>query len=133
MVSSLSAQHALPFKQCKASHDSIDGMKVMMVTEEMAKYKSGEREMMRVMLDSINYPKGKHPIPEKIFIEWVVDTLGHVRNPCVLLRNGNTSLNVYELEVLRVVNLLKDWTPAKHKGKKVPVLISMPIIIDVKE
>lgn len=108
-------------------------MKVMMVTEEMAKYKSGEHEMMRAILDSIKYPKGKHTIPEKIFIEWVVDTLGQVRNSCVLLRNGNTSLNAYELEVLRVVNLLKGWTPAKHKGKKVPVLISMPIIIDVKD
>ena len=72
-------------------------------------------------------------IPEKILIEWVIDTLGQVRNPCILLHNGRTTLNTYESEILRVVKLLKDWTPARHKGKKVPVLISMPIIIEVRE
>ncbi|RAV99461.1 hypothetical protein [Pseudochryseolinea flava] len=133
LTTPLFAQQPPTYKQCKASHDSIDGMKVMMVTEEMAKYRSGEREMVRMVADSIKYPKGQKPPLEKILVEWVVDTLGQVRNPCILKRNGEAKLNHYELEILRVVALLKDWTPGKHKGKKVPTLISMPIIIDARE
>jgi len=130
---SLSAQTTQGFKDCKASHDTIDGMKVMMVTEEMAKYKSGEREMMRAIADSIQYPKGQKPPRDKIMVEWVIDTLGNVRNPCILRRNADVPLTAYEAEILRVVNQLKAWTPAKHKGKKVPVLIFLPITIEARE
>jgi hypothetical protein len=123
IITLLRAQPSL--KACKASHDSIDGMKVMMVTEEMAKYRSGEREMVRALLDSIQFPKGEKLPLEKIYVEWVVDTLGNVRNPCILMRANKMSL--LEKEILRVVPMLKDWTPARHKGKKVPVLVSLPI------
>jgi hypothetical protein len=131
MAGSLFAQNPA---DCKASHDSIDGVKVMMVTEEMAKYKSGEHEMMRTILDSIQYPKGKKPAGNKVVVEWVVDTLGNVRNPCILKTlAGDAKLSSFETEILRVVSQLKDWVPAKHKGKKVPVLILLPIIIDWRE
>jgi outer membrane biosynthesis protein TonB len=131
----LCAQVLPTTKECKDSHKIIDGMEVMMVTEEMAVYKGGQQEMMRTYMRGINYPKNFRVSAQhtKVFVEFVIDTLGQVRNPCIINRTSTEGLNDLEKEVLRITYTLKDWTPAKHKGKKIPVLMSLPIQFEVKE
>jgi periplasmic protein TonB len=58
-----------------------------------------------------------------VYVSFVVDSLGKVRNP-KLLRGVGDEL---DKEALRVVNLMPIWTPGKINGNPVNVQYNIPI------
>ncbi|MFD1002167.1 energy transducer TonB [Ohtaekwangia kribbensis] len=123
---SLHSQIPLTELECKESLESIDGMKVMLVAEKMPEYKGGLGELAKFISKNIKYPE-QSEFQGSVFTVFVVDTLGHVRNGCILKRFKKDTLTPIELEALRLIKLLPDWTPGKHQGEKVPVRFVLPI------
>ena len=59
----------------------------------------------------------------RIFMSFVIDTSGRVKNPIIIKGLGR---NVDD-EVLRAVQNMAGFTPGKHDGRPVDVLLTIPI------
>lgn len=124
---SLHAQIPLTDSECLQSIETIDGIKVMSVAEKAPEYKGGPNKLAKFISKNIKYPSEQREFNGSVFVVFVIDTLGHIRNGCILKRLKKDTITPVELEALRLVNLLPDWEPGKHQGEKVPVRYVLPI------
>lgn len=90
------------------------------------KYPGGQPAMLRLISDSMRYPNvmEKLRIGGTVVIEYTVDTFGNTTN--IKLHKGVC----YDLdrEALRLVALLKGWTPATQNGKKINSTRRQPFV-----
>jgi TonB family protein len=96
-----------------------------MVVEKMPMFPGGEKALMSFISSKIKYPviAQENGSQGKVLVRFVVNENGFVEHAEVL-RSVEPSL---DKEALRVVNLLPDWMPGEHNGKKVPVYYTLPI------
>lgn len=108
--------------------DVIINGKRAKATEEpdiMPEYPGGVNALMQFLSQNIVYPAkaAEDRIQGRVLVQFVVGTDGNVSN--AEIRQGvEPSLNE---EALRVVRLLKGWTPGKVKGQNVNVWYVLPI------
>lgn len=105
---------------CSWDEDSLDGQKVFRVVDEMPIYAGGMGKYFELIKKDIKLPDDDK-MWQSITVIIIVDTLGGVRNECVLNKHSDDRLTSVEAEVLQAVKKHQDWTPAKHQGRKVPV------------
>lgn len=117
--------------ECIHPIDTIDGMTVLTLVEKMPEYKGGDQELMKYLATNIKYPTTENDddLQFKIFATFVIDTVGKVRNPCILRPKYADRLTPIETEILRVIESMHDWVPGMINEKKVPVRYTMPINI----
>ncbi len=94
--------------------------------EQQPEFPGGPAEMMRFIGRHLRYPEEqlKEGIQGRVVVQFYVDTLGHVCDPKIV-RGKDSAL---DKEALRVVSLFPDFTPGRLNGKKVNVLMTLPII-----
>ena len=94
--------------------------------EQQPEFPGGPAEMMRFIGRHLRYPEEqlKEGIQGRVVVQFYVDTLGHVCDPKIV-RGKDSAL---DKEALRVVSLFPDFTPSRLNGKKVNVLMTLPII-----
>jgi TonB family protein len=85
--------------------------------EQMPKYTGGKMELFKFIAENTNYPEAAktQKIEGTVVVRFIVNTEGHVEN-AVVLEGVHPSLDA---EALRVVNLLKGFTPGSQGGKLV--------------
>jgi len=66
---------------------------------------------------------GRATIEGKVFVEFVVDKNGKVRNAKVL-REPHAALG---MEALRVINKIPDFIPGKQRGQNVNIKFTIPV------
>jgi periplasmic protein TonB len=66
---------------------------------------------------------------QSIVVIFIVDTLGRVRNECLLNKNSMDSITVVEKEALKAIRKHQDWIPGYHNGKKVAVKFVLPLTV----
>lgn len=98
---------------------------VFLVVDNMPKYPGGEEALGKDIAQAIKYPEEakKKNISGKVFVSFVVNKEGKVENPRI--ERGVDLL--LDNEALRVIKLLKTWTPGSQTGIKVKVQFTLPI------
>lgn len=117
--------------ECVQPIDTIDGMTVFTIVERMPEYKGGDQELMKYLATNIKVPTTENDddLQFKIFATFVIDTVGKVRNPCILRPKYADRLTSLEAEVLSVIENMPDWNPGMMNEIKVPVRCTVPINI----
>jgi len=111
--------------QAKIIKPSLNGEEVFFIVEDMPVFPGGETALKKYIAQSIKYPEESlnKGIEGKVFISFVVDKNGNVRNAKVV-RGADPLLDE---EALRVINSLPRWKPAMQKGERVNVAYTVPI------
>ncbi len=93
------------------------------VVEEEARFPGGEEAMRKFIMDNIQYAtlKGEEG---KVYVRFVVEKDGSISN-VEIARGASPSLDA---EALRVVKMMPNWTPGKHRGKAMRTRVVVPIV-----
>ena len=101
--------------------------KVYTEVQELPQFPGGDKALVKFISDNIVYPeKEKNSgIKGRVTVSFVIDRDGNVKNPVV--KEGIEGYPAFEKEALRVVSILPKWIPAKHMGRRVACLFTLPI------
>ena len=110
--------------ECINSLDTLDGMKVYGIVEIQPEYNGGMSKFYNEFSEIIKDTWIKQDITDsKYFYTFVIDTTGNIRNFCIVKPRGN-ALNKEKLKKLN------NWSPGFQRGKKVPVRMMIPVIVE---
>ena len=95
------------------------------IDDEEPEFPGGIDSLLKFMVDNIQYPQEakEKGIEGKVYVTFVIDADGAVRNPRILRDIGGGCGK----EVLRVVMLMPKWIPAKYRYNAVPVQYNLPV------
>lgn len=98
--------------------------------EDMPKYPGGEKAMFEFLSQNVRYPveAQKKNIQGRVMVAFVVRKDGTISNVEVIKSIHET----LDTEAVRVVKLMPNWEPGKHKGKKVSTKCVIPINFSLK-
>ncbi len=82
-------------------------------------------------MKEIHYPKQQKELQTKIYLTFVIDTSGNVRNACIYKPYFDDGLSIFEKEAIKIIENFNDWTSGEQDEKKVPVRMYLPIIIEL--
>lgn len=99
--------------------------KVFEKVDKMPEYPGGLEALMTEVAQNVTYPveAKKNKVEGKVFVSFIIDEKGKVTNAKVQ-KGVDPQL---DNEALRVVKLLKDWTPAQQDNKNVKVSMVLPV------
>jgi len=116
---------------CTEKKTPIDTSEVYYVTEIMAKYKDGMFDIMRFVQANFIYPKSQETLQTKATVKFVVNRQGYVRD-AIINNKAKDQYTLFDKEMLRVINTMPQWTPAKQEGVIVKQQIILPIQLEIK-
>ena len=93
--------------------------------EEQASFPSGDNEWLNFINENFNFPieLSESAPTGKIYCSFVVEKSGEITN--VRVAKGVHPL--LDKEAIRVIELMPNWLPAKHKGKIVRSYFTLPV------
>jgi len=112
---------------CIPLPDILDGQPVFKVTEKNAEFPGGQKEFMIYLMKNLQYPKEQASWQGSIYLTFIVDNSGKIRNECIFKRYFNGELSPIEKEALRIIREMPTWIPAEQNGKKVYTRVTLPI------
>ena len=117
---------------CTSENEIVDGQLVLTDVDTLPLYPGGMQELYQTLAKELSI---LDPVePTKVYVSFIVDTKGDLRDFCVKRRLGNSD-RIYTLEAdaIRGLKKLSKWTPGKHQGKFVPVRMTLPFIVTLKK
>ncbi len=99
--------------------------KIHYIADEMPQYPGGEEALRQFIAKELKYPKEAENkgIQGRVYVSFVVASDGFVRD-VKIARSVDPTL---DLEALRVVESLPQWTPGKIGGENANVSFTVPI------
>lgn len=100
------------------------------VVEKMPEYPGGQAALFEYLSKNVKYPADaeKKKIEGRVLVTFVVNTDGSITD-IEVVRKTFPSLDA---EAVRVISGMPKWKPGEHKGKKVHVKYSVPLIFRLK-
>lgn len=115
-----------------SAHDTIAALdpQLLVNPHKPAEYPGGDNALIRFLSENIRYPQEcvKQNIQGKVVVGFKILTDGTV-DQIKVLRPVHPLLDA---EAMRVVGLLKGWTPGERDGKPVNVHYALPIAFKFK-
>jgi TonB family protein len=98
---------------------------VYVMVENMPKYPGGDMELLKFIAENTNYPEAARTerLEGKVIVRFIITKEGMVEEP-VILKGVDPLLDA---EAIRVVNMLKGFSPGSQGGKPVNVYYMVPI------
>ena len=114
-----------------AKPDTLDGMKVYTNAEYLPQFPGGDAKLYQYVYNNIKVPTAKQGdvMQSKIRVTFIIDTLGHIRNPHIVDPLNPDKLTPLEDQVLQAIKGMPKWTAATEDGKKVPARLTLPFNI----
>ncbi len=112
--------------QTKSNKKKANKSPKMAVVDKMPVFVNGGQEgVYKIIADSMQYPSAakEERVGGKVLVKFKVDTLGKVFD-IGIVEGIRPDL---DQEAKRMVGLLKKWTPAYSKGRKVRVEMKLPL------
>ena len=116
------------------AQESITDTTVYRVVEKWPEYPEGINKLMKDIRTSTDnywkrkYPKGKPIVIEdgisRVIVSFVINENGQVTDPEVLRRVDKD----LDKEAIRIIKSMPRWIPGEHKGKKVKVRFTLPVM-----
>ena len=116
---------------CSSVNEKVDGQQVLTNVDTPPAYSGGMTEIYEMLAKGLTTPLPDEPT--KVYISYIVDTKGDLRDFCVKRHNDDNPMYTLEADAIRVFKLLGKWTPGKHQGKTVPVRMTLPIIVTIRK
>jgi len=104
--------------------DTINGEKIYRVAEIMPQFPGGMDEMWRFIVANLKYPHQEMCVQGRVVVRFVVTKEGKIIKSEIV--RGIEPM-YFDKEALRVINIMPDWIPAKHKGEKVNAYFTLPV------
>ena len=94
-------------------------------TSSLAQYPGGEGELFNYLSKNIRYPHADKDIETEgvVIAQFVIDKAGKVSNIKII---KSLSKNC-DKEVIRVLNLMPKWIPARESGRNVATTYALPV------
>lgn len=104
---------------------------VFMMVEDMPEFPGGELELRKFIAENVEYPEDAKAQKQegKVFVKFVIDKEGNVRDAEIVNGTRFESLNN---EALRVIKSMPQWKPGKQRGQNVNVSFVVPINFQFK-
>lgn len=104
---------------------------ILKYSEVMPEFPGGQAAFIRFLSKNLRVPDNALDPGQKIkiIVRFVVDKEGELSNIQFLQTKGE----VFEHEVVRVLNKMPKWKPGMQNGEKVKVYFNLPIIFDAPE
>ena len=108
------------------TQEEIDNF-VFRVVEKMPEFPGGQQAMMKFLVENIRIPVEYNEVNwrGRVILQFVVNTDGSITDIQVI--RGVSPL--WDKEAIRVIELMPNWIPGEHNGKKVRVKQILPINI----
>ena len=119
----------LPMNAQIISSDELDGDQIYMKVDQKPQFPGGKESLERFLNKNLRYPitlKEQH-IRGRVICQFVVNTNGSISD-IEVVRSNNPAFNV---EALRVIELMPRWEPGLLNDQPVRVLYTLPINFDV--
>lgn len=99
---------------------------VYMVVDELPTFPGGDEKCMHYIVQNLHYPAGMRLQGKsgRLFVSFVVTKKGKVTDVHVV-KSPDEGFNE---EVVRVIESMPKWKPARVKGKKVACRMNLPIL-----
>ena len=111
-------------------YDDLSKKNVHIFVEQMPNYKGGNAALLSDFDKYFHYSfQANEKMQTKLNFQFVIDTEGHLIGARIRDKEPDTLTN-FEKAGLEALTLLQNWEPGKHDGKKVNVILAMPINVD---
>ena len=117
---------------CIPKQDMLDNQKVYRLVEKNIEFNGGEEKMYRYISEHIRIPDAAMTKDVIVYVTFVVDTSGTLRNPCILQNQSAAEIAPFKAEALRMVSEMPKWIPAESKGVKVYSRKHLPVKFEKK-
>ena len=107
----------------------LNGEKVYAEVDKPATFPGGPEKCFNYISGNIRYPTAQKEWQATVYVTFIVDTFGMIRNECIYFRNDLSAFTPCELEVLRLIREMPKWTAAEIKGIKVNSRVTLPVRI----
>lgn len=97
---------------------------IYILPEVMPEFRGGEKALLTFIRQFLRYPEEATSIGLQgtVFISFVVCKDGKITNAKIVDSPGHS----LEVEALRVINIMPNWSPGKNNGKAVNTFFIMP-------
>ena len=104
---------------------------IFIIVEDMPEFPGGEEELRKFIAENVEYPEDAKAQKQegKVFVKFVIDKEGNVRDAEIVNGTRFESLNN---EALRVIKSMPQWKPGKQSGQNVNVSYVVPINFQLK-
>lgn len=138
----VSAVFAFTFACCNQSNSLYDAMDAnvstqlsnpqtadqpFVIVENMPEFPGGVKALLDYVTSHVEYPaeaKNDTVMRRTVYLKFVVDKVGKVKNVEVLRSSGNL---VFDNSAIKTVESMPEWKPGMQSGKPVDVAIQIPI------
>jgi len=102
-----------------------DTLRLSDILHTMPLFPGGTKKMARIIEENMRYPKTarKDRVGGRVVVQFMVDTTGAV----VDIQTVERVREDIDQEAMRLISLLKGWTPGTIDGKKVRVQYQLPL------
>lgn len=99
---------------------------IFIIVEDMPEFPGGEEDLRKFIAENVEYPEDAKAQKQegKVFVKFVIDKEGNVRDAEIVNGTRFESLNN---EALRVIKSMPQWKPGKQRGQNVNVSFTVPI------
>ena len=112
---------------CRLGLDSLEHCKVYAMPEVMAEFPGGMTEFNKYIASNLKFSAEEADgFRGTIYISFIIDTEGKVRNTCIYRGIGSSAI---DKEALRVINAMPAWKTGWQAGEKVCTQFAIPIKI----
>jgi TonB family protein len=104
-------------------YDMKLGEKIYWAPDQLPTFQQGDQALSNFISENLKYPAQEACWQGKVVIRFIVTKEGKINSP-EILKSVSPSL---DKEALRVVSMMPDWIPAKHKGENVSAYYTLPV------
>jgi protein TonB len=112
---------------CIPQPDLLDNQPVYLDVDKKAIFAGGHSAFLNYLSENLRYPKEQEEWQGSIYVTFVVDTLGTIRNECIYKSYFKGENSPLEKVALKLIKEMPPWTPAEKNGKKVYSRVNLPI------
>lgn len=119
----------LPFidSTCVPKPDILDNQQVYLMADKNAEFPGGKTAFFSYLQKNLRYPKEQAEWQGSIYVTFIVDSLGNIRNECIYKRYFKGEISPIEKVALNLIKEMPTWSPAEKEGKKVYMRITLPV------
>lgn len=114
-----------------ANSVSISVPEYYSIVDEMPQFGGGDKALLEFISQNIRYPEElkEANISGMVYVKYTVDPEGFVNDVNLARSSGNQLLDD---EAMRVIRMLKGYTPGRQSGEAVPVQFTIPVRFELK-
>jgi hypothetical protein len=112
---------------CYSIYDSTTNRKDYRFVDKMPQYKEDYKAFIIRNFRQTGYEN----LQMRIYVTFVIDQNGNLIGERIDNKQ-NSDLTVSEIELLKLLKTMRNWEAGKCDNNPVPVIISLPIMIDYK-